>query len=403
MLSSIRTLAAKCHRSAYTTSHRAWASAASHSVNASLLTQVDSEPVIALPASAVPYPAFAEHYFNKRPVVLVGALDLAGWSFDAWVAALTTSSAHSPTSCDVGSSADLLLTGKTNTLSQRGNAKVVAGIGVAQAATHVFGLSHLHAFSGSGNNLSTSNGPHRGSIRSGSDDGASSEDSIGAYRQWRTSLETLGYGQRKGNSRVDDDPTGSTLPLCLPLPQLLRTWPGVRVRPDGESAVFATSAGGRTALHQDGFHNCLVHLTGSKNVVLIAPKWGDAHPTLIKALFTTPGTHSTLYGTKAANESHERSASSTANQSLDSNEGDLHAKYGEDDRLHNARADDEERGVGVLGIPRQEVCLGPGDLLYIPEGWWHDVESTTNSVSVALRFDVGVTTVQTLFAGAFDL
>jgi len=399
MLSFIRTLAARCPRSAYTTSYRKQASATSRSINASLLTQVDSEPVIALPAKAVPYPAFAEHYFKKRPVVLVGALDLAGWSFDAWVSALTTSSAHShsPTSCDGGSSADLLLTGKTNTLSQRGNAKVVAGIEAAQAAAHVFGLS------GSGNNSSTSNGPHRGSSRSGSDDGARCDNSIGAYRQWRTSLETLGYGQRKGSSRVENDPTGSTLPPCLPLPPLLRTWPGVRVRPDGESAVFATSAGGRTALHQDGFHNCLVHLTGSKNVVLIAPEWGDIHPTLIKALFTTPGTHSTLYGTKAANEPRERSASSTANQSLDSNEGDLHVKYGEDDRLHNGRADDEEWGVGVLGIPRQEVCLAPGDLLYIPEGWWHDVESTTNSVSVALRFDVGVTAPQTLFASAFDL
>ena len=125
-------------------------------------------------------------------------------------------------------------------------------------------------------------------------------------------------------------------------------------------------------------------------MVLIAPEWGDIHPTLIKALFTTPGTHSTLYGTKAANESR-------------SNEGGLHAKDSVDDRLHHAGTYDEERSVGVLGIPRQEVCLAPGDLLYIPEGWWHDVESTTNSVSVALRFDVGASTPETLFAGAFDL
>jgi hypothetical protein len=60
-------------------------------------------------------------------------------------------------------------------------------------------------------------------------------------------------------------------------------------------------------------------------------------------------------------------------------------------------------GWGVLGMPRQDVCLAPGDVLYIPAGWGHDVESTTATVSAALRFDVGATTPDVLFASAFDM
>jgi len=396
-------------RSVHTT-HRIGEGAANHSIKPSSLTKVNPDPVIALPASALSWPAFAEHYFNKRPVVLVGALDLARWSFNAWVTALTTRIANHPTSCDVGSAADLLLSGKTNTLSQRGNANVVAGIGAAQAAAHVFGPSHLHdCADSSSNNLDTSNDPNdpingnsmncsqnyaSSDGNSGGSSNGSSDSNISAYWQWRTSLGTLGCGQLNGSSRIDDDPTGSTLPPCLPLPELLRTWPGVRVRPNGESAVFATSAGGRTALHQDGYHNCLLHLMGRKTVVLIAPECGDIHPDLFKALFTTPGTHSTLYGTEAA---------STALNAFDSDSGPIDVKDDDDSSLHGARVGYKEANVGVLGIPRQDVCLAPGDLLYIPEGWWHDVESTTATVSVALRFDVGATTPDTLFAGAFDL
>jgi ribosomal protein L16 Arg81 hydroxylase len=39
-------------------------------------------------------------------------------------------------------------------------------------------------------------------------------------------------------------------------------------------------------------------------------------------------------------------------------------------------------------IRDQKLCiLGPGDQLYIPQGWWHCVKSLTESVSFSVWFD----------------
>ena len=94
-----------------------------------------------------------------------------------------------------------------------------------------------------------------------------------------------------------------------------------QVKPDGESAVFVTSAGGRTALHQDDYHNTLLHLDGIKRVVLIDPRWLESHSGLLRSLFTKPGTHEALY-----------------------------------EENHQADQDD----MAVLGLPRLTCSLDPG-------------------------------------------
>jgi len=126
------------------------------------------------------------------------------------------------------------------------------------------------------------------------------------------------------------------------------------VRPDGESAVFVTSSWSRTALHQDDYDNVLLHLQGTKSVVLIDPVWIATHSDLLGSLFTQPGSHAALY-----HHHHHHPASASA------------------------------EGHRVQQLPRFEIELAPGDLLYIPRGWLHDVESRTPTVSAALRFEVG--------------
>lgn len=45
--------------------------------------------------------------------------------------------------------------------------------------------------------------------------------------------------------------------------------------------------------------------------------------------------------------------------------------------------DGEEEWLGAAALPFQDVVLGPGQMLYIPPGWWHFVRSLSTSFSVS--------------------
>ena len=291
-----------------------------------------STPVLSLEAKALSWQAFVEYYFGQRPVILKNASDLSSWSFDSWRGSLRRRGE------EAAQPGDLFIRGGSNTLSQRGNAELLTDVTPAAIMSLIF--------------------PCGSHDDDDDDDGrAAAEDGPPAFFfQWRTRLPTLSLDEQGVAPPVD--PTGSTLPPCVPLPQLLRSWPGVTVRPDGESAVFVTSAGARTAMHSDSFDNVLLHLHGRKRVTLVDPSVARAHSALVEALFTTPGTHEDLY-------EHRRGAG--------------------DERSSSSSSSDR----GALAMPRLHCVLEPGQLLYIPFDWFHDVESTSATVSAALRFDVG--------------
>ena len=290
--------------------------------------------VLRLDACNCPWQAFEEYYYGARPVILQGASDLSSWSTHAWVGSFVDHRTDGDTTALPG---DLFIRGHVNTLSQRGNACILDTMTPAGIVSHIF---------------------------SDSCDGivAANDTNRSPFFQWRTRLALLSCGHEKHHQRDiegQESPQqgGTSLPPCVPLPTLLREWPGVRVRPDGESALFVTSAGGRTAMHRDELDNVLLHLCGHKNVIIVEPEIAKRHPELMTDLFTTPGSHAQIYKSKMDRKSDENGYAGT---------------------LEQARS-----------MPHLYCSLQPGDLLYIPNGWFHDVESQTATVSAALRFDFG--------------
>mmetsp|Transcript_43558 Transcript_43558/g.98465 ORF Transcript_43558/g.98465 Transcript_43558/m.98465 type:complete len:373 (-) Transcript_43558:165-1283(-) len=342
---------------------------------------IKPEGVLTVDANAITWQAFVEHYLGKRPVILKESLDLSNWSVQRWVDSCLLSGAF-------GSEADLVIRGDLNTLSQRGNAELVTNrVTPAEVMAQIFGHQRKKG-------AESAVGPVLGL-----------GDRAASYWQWRTTLGTLARGQsgvggigaknpvRSGAREKEGGRAGSStggaagvLPPCLPMPRLLREWPGVVVRPDGESAVFLTSAWGRTAMHADDFDNLLCHLHGPKSFVLVAPEWRARRPELLARLFTAPGTHAEIYGGGEAPGGGETGPA-----------GCLGGGVGEREDIRDIR-----------GVPRLRCVLGAGDLLYIPKGWLHDVESQGEAtVSAALRFEdpgtLGGGSPDLIFASAFDM
>ncbi|WP_245689301.1 cupin-like domain-containing protein [Streptomyces chattanoogensis] len=112
------------------------------------------------------------------------------------------------------------------------------------------------------------------------------------------------------------------------------------VPPDGhptDTRVWIGSAGTRSMLHSDLKDNFFCQLWGEKSVTLLA--WRDSR-----------------------------------------------AAYPFPDNLVNSQVDlavpDMRRFPRLKHAVLHHVRMGPGDLLYIPRGWWHDIRAHTTSVSV---------------------
>ena len=153
----------------------------------------------------------------------------------------------------------------------------------------------------------------------------------------------LGGGRARGQARLD-----------VPAGIVGAVEARARVAVDGrESAVFVTSAGLRTPLHSDPSHSLLVHASGSKRFVLVAPEQSDADRAALENLLSlrsTSGTLADLYYNGPAPSTGARHAAALA--AVDVVVGDLEAA---------------------------------GDALYIPKRWLHDVESASATVSLAAR------------------
>ena len=143
-----------------------------------------------------------------------------------------------------------------------------------------------------------------------------------------------------GQTRIDLEP--SFEPSRVPMRRLLG---GFRLNARA-SMIFVTSGGIRTPLHSDERHGVLLHIVGAKNFVIIPSRDSDADAGTLRELLTlrdASGCHAELYGEPPCNESLRK-------------------------------------------VRRLQGELKPGDALFIPQRWLHDIESTTPTISISLRF-----------------
>ncbi len=63
----------------------------------------------------------------------------------------------------------------------------------------------------------------------------------------------------------------------------------------------------------------------------------------------------------------------------------VQAIYSDDPELREA---ERRRFPKALNAERYECVLEKGEILYMPPGWWHDVESLDDAISVTIPWDM---------------
>ncbi len=157
-------------------------------------------------------------------------------------------------------------------------------------------------------------------------------------------------GVRMEDAAVDDVLAGSAADALRVRAEISKSFPGLmadldvpaycRGGLDLEAFLWITPGGTRTALHWDSPENLFAHVAGEKTFLLVDP----AHTA---RLYPFPLLSATPQFSRV----------------------DLGAPdYARFPRLH--------------GVPLVEARLRPGDVLFLPSGWWHYAESATLTFSV---------------------
>jgi hypothetical protein len=164
-------------------------------------------------------------------------------------------------------------------------------------------------------------------------------------------VETAGNAQPSSfiylNSPLEDlDRSGQLHQDVSPWDQLV--FPGAEANKDHDLTLFMGSPGVKSQLHYDLSHNAFVQLSGRKYFLLFPPESE-------RLLYLYPRTH---------------------------------PHYRQSQVNTSATPEDISRFSPLFAYGRgMEVVLVPGDLLYIPPGWFHEVTSLDFAVSLSVWSD----------------
>ncbi|GAB2717418.1 hypothetical protein GCM10027089_46920 [Nocardia thraciensis] len=151
------------------------------------------------------------------------------------------------------------------------------------------------------------------------------------------------FGDAKDGKKYYSRAAADPRPLAAQLPHRV----GRRTQSSVASSVWVGQAGNLTPLHNDPWHGLLIQLYGRKRVRLF-----------------DPDEYRNVYGRvpRRASDMYTELPAEDFDPSLD-----------DYPRLRNASSYD--------------VVLEPGDILYIPMFWWHQVESLDPAVSYVARYN----------------
>ncbi|KAF8797916.1 Clavaminate synthase-like protein [Phlegmacium glaucopus] len=136
-------------------------------------------------------------------------------------------------------------------------------------------------------------------------------------------------------------------------------YPDYRPPQHDYEALFNAWLGPKGAMspaHTDPYHNCYVQVVGYKSVWLAPPS--------VSALM------------------HPFRHSQESGQSMDIDE----LKMGNTSRLDVFSSDGNKEISGQVVPSSMTATLGPGDMLFLPAGWWHAMRSESTSFSISMWF-----------------
>ncbi|KAF9130907.1 hypothetical protein BGW39_002497 [Mortierella sp. 14UC] len=151
--------------------------------------------------------------------------------------------------------------------------------------------------------------------------------------------------------------------------------------------IWVSLAGATTPLHYDRCHGILIQLVGRKRFVVFSHE--DTHGLYPYDGLSGPGHASKVRGLGHCFPLRFPSSSSSSSSTLDKDK-----EYQQ--HLDDNMAEVQRRWPKIRNTTPWIVDLEPGDALYTPPGFWHEVTSVDHSVSITVPWDMDADELQSV-------
>lgn len=149
--------------------------------------------------------------------------------------------------------------------------------------------------------------------------------------------------------------------------------------------IWVSLAGATTPLHYDRCHGILIQLVGRKRFVVFSHE--DTH-----GLYPYDGLSGPGHASKVRGLGHCFRLPSLETKDADANDDGVEYLQ----HLEENMAEVQRRWPKIRNTTPWIVDLGPGDALYTPPGFWHEVTSVDHSISITVPWDMDADELQSI-------